>query len=160
MSRFTECQSLTAALATTATTAAVQTSLLKSFSLPATASPANSPSLNPPGTCSRVASAATQENRAKPSAALARAPLPESADEESDGAAPAGTTCAAAASSPASSHPCAHRTSSGAAHTPARNPARPINDLLVHSTPLCAECHTLQPTPLRKAGKESPIHFL
>lgn len=104
--------------------------------------PSKLPSLNPPGTCSRVVSAVTQENRAQPSAALALAALPESADEESDGAAPAGTTCAAAASSPASSRPCAPRTSSGAAHTPARNPACPITDLLLV---LCAECHLCSP---------------
>lgn len=73
--------------------------------------------LHPTGTRA-VLSAATQENTARTSEGLAWAPAPESADEESDGAAPAGTTCAAAGSSPASSHPCAHHTSSEAARTP------------------------------------------
>lgn len=83
-----------------------------------------------------------QENTGKTSEGLAQAPVPESADEESDGAAPAGTTCAAAASSPASSRPCAHHTSSEAARTPATNPMHPVSDLFGHGT-LAVQTNTL-----------------
>lgn len=62
-------------------------------------------------------------------------PVPESADGEFDDAAPAGTTCVAAVSSPAFSRPYAHRTSSAVAHTPVMNAIHPQRDLFLHSNP-------------------------
>lgn len=96
-----------------------------------------------------------QEATAKASEGVAQAPLPESADEESDGAAPAGTTCAAAASSPASSRPCAPHTSSEAARTPVTNPTLPLSDLFCARHSCCAKRHSLQPTRLKKPVKRA-----
>lgn len=73
------------------------------------------------------------ENTAKTSESLPQALIPGSADEESDGAALAGTACVAAVSSPVSSHPCAHHTSSEAVHIPVMRNSHPRSDPLVHA---------------------------
>lgn len=104
--------------------------------------------------CSSICS--YSENTAKTSESLPQALIPGSADEESDGAALAGTACAAAVSSPVSSHPCAHHTSSEAVHIPVTSPTHPKSDHLVHGI-LTGQKGTLLS---EKSSKEGLIHLI